>query len=79
MQRISSIIAGGFSEENVNCVVCIDVKDMESKYMMVQSGNISGESPESIMRELSDIFDKPKEDIIVTVFQLCGGMNGAKL
>jgi len=79
LQKIVSVLAGGFSEVNVNCVVCIDVKDQESKYLMVQSAEITTETPDSILKDIADACNVEIKDIIVTVYQLCGGMNGSKL
>ena len=79
LSKVCASLAGAFSEENVNCVVCIDIKDRESKYVIVQSSFIEGSTPQQILQQLSQLFDVDQKDIITTVFQLCGGLNGSKI
>ena len=45
---------------------------------MVQSAEITTETPDSILKDIADACNVEVKDIIVTVYQLCGGMNGSK-
>jgi len=63
LSKICASLAGAFSEENVNCVVCIDIRDRESKYVIVQASFIEGSTPQQILSQLSEFFEVDQKEI----------------
>lgn len=73
--------AGGFSQEGSECVVCIYTPEPSSPqlFKVMSRAPTPDEDPETLLARVSSWCGQNPENVVVNVFQLCGGIDGAKL
>lgn len=81
IRELCAAFAGGFSQEGSDCVVCIYATGTPSPqlFKVVARAPTADEDPETLLAGVSAWCNKSTEDVLVNVFQLCGGVDGQKL
>lgn len=81
IQSLCSAFAGGFSENGSECVVEIHSRDGSCKelHKVVAKAPTAAEDPETLLEAVCRCISVKNADVVVNVFQLCGGIDGQKL
>lgn len=81
MNDLCAAFAGGFSREGSDCVVGIcSVSGRPQQLIKVVSRTPgANEDPETLLAGVSALCGDTSRDIVVNVFQLCGGVDGSKM
>lgn len=83
IKDLCSKFAGGFSEEGSECVVCIYTKTQgplsPQLFKVVSKAPTKDEDPETLLMGVCAWCDTKLDEVVVNVFQLCGGIDGKKL
>ncbi|CAM9701278.1 unnamed protein product [Ectocarpus sp. 6 AP-2014] len=81
MNDLCAAFAGGFSQEGSDCVVGICSVNGRPQQLIKVVSRIPGpnEDPETLLAGVSALCGDRPRDIVVNVFQLCGGVDGSKM
>lgn len=81
MKDLCSAFAGGFSQEGADCVVGIYSASgkRQQLFKVVSRAPARNEDPETLLAGVSALCGDRPHDIVVNVFQLCGGVDGSKM
>lgn len=81
VKSLCSAFAGGFSESGSECVVEIASRDQSlmQLHKVVASPPTAAQDPEALIEAVCGCCGVETGDVVVKVFQLCGGIVGQKL
>ena len=81
LEQLCAGLAGGFSQEGSDCVVCIDSPETPQNQLVkvVARPPLPLEDPEALLNGICTASDSDPAKVVVTVFQLCGGIDGRKM
>lgn len=81
IKSLCSIFAGGFSGGGCECVVELSSKDgsLMQLHKVIAMPPTAAQDPEALVEAVCECCGVEPGDVIVKVFQLCGGIDGQKL
>ena len=79
IKSLCSVFAGGFSGNGCECVVEISSKDKSMLHKVLAVPPTAAHDPEALVEAVCKCCGVQPGDVVVKVFQLCGGIDGQKL
>lgn len=81
IKSLCSVFAGGFSGDGCECVVEISSRDqsLTQLHTVVATPPTAAQDPEALVEAVCECCGVELGDVVVKVFQLCGGIDGQKL
>lgn len=74
--ELCALISGGFVVSGSQCVVAIEFAGKEECEMIAVESVTPIATPEILLEQLSKAVSKPSSDLTVTVYGICGGIQG---
>lgn len=74
--EICALISGGFVESGSQCVVAIEYAGKQECEMIPVESVTPEQPPEELLDMLSKALSQPASNLTVTVYGICGGIQG---
>ena len=74
--ELCALISGGFVVSGSQCIVAIEFAGKQECEMIAVESVTPEEPPEKLLEKLSKAVLQPSSDLTVTVYGICGGIQG---